>query len=209
MLMQPDVDALGLVYIWRVRQVKVLRSPGTSPCASSTNLQIWLDEMLLELQAARNLADGVCVEAGFRVKKKLNYPRKLNQRTWTNCWSLRHVFRPNSNPRTNTHKINSTGQLGLKSETGKKIILPLLVFFLSNMELCSRVAWSHGRRVIALACTEAWVMISDLPIDLPHQLRIGTRGLCFSSSRLILRRGPSNSPMIVTMAPRWAPTVGV
>jgi hypothetical protein len=92
-LMQPDVDALGLVYIWRVRQVKVLRSPGTSPCASSTNLQIWLDEMLPELQAARNLADGVCVEAGFRVEKNLNYPRKLNQRTWTNCWSLRHVFR--------------------------------------------------------------------------------------------------------------------
>jgi hypothetical protein len=31
-LMQLDVDALGLVYIWHVRQVKVLRSPGTSPC---------------------------------------------------------------------------------------------------------------------------------------------------------------------------------
>jgi hypothetical protein len=31
-LMQPDVDAVGHVYICRVRQVKVLRSPGAPSC---------------------------------------------------------------------------------------------------------------------------------------------------------------------------------
>jgi hypothetical protein len=36
-LVQSDVDVMVLVYIRRVRQVKILRSPGTSPCAGSTN----------------------------------------------------------------------------------------------------------------------------------------------------------------------------
>jgi hypothetical protein len=53
-LVRPDVDALGLVYIWRVRQVKVLRSPGTSPCASSTNLQILLATRCSWSSGARN-----------------------------------------------------------------------------------------------------------------------------------------------------------
>jgi hypothetical protein len=49
--------------------------------------------------------------------------------------------------------------LDFKSETGKVNSVAAGIFFPLNVELSSSVAWSHGRRGAALACTEAWMMI--------------------------------------------------